>query len=98
MEDILILKDKYFPIEGVAKKPLSMIYEYWIKLDRKVIAIIHRFLAKNVYFNVVGEKTTEGLWKNMHDLYEENSTSNKVVLIKKLYKLKMKEGASMRNK
>jgi len=25
MEDILILKDKYFPIEGVAKKPLSMI-------------------------------------------------------------------------
>ena len=35
----------------------------------------------------------EGLWKKLHDLYEKNTTSNKVFLMKKLYNLKMKEGA-----
>ena len=39
MEDILILKDQYLPIEGVAKKPSLMIVEDWNKLDRKAIAI-----------------------------------------------------------
>jgi len=41
------------------------------------------------------EKTTEGLWKKLHDLYEKNTASNKVFLMKKLYNLKMKEGASV---
>ena len=95
MEDILILKDQYLPIEGVASKPSSMKDEEWNKLDRKAIATIRQYLAKNVYFNVVGEKTTVELWKKLHDLYEKNTTSNKVFLMKKLYNLKMKEGASV---
>ena len=37
----------------------------------------------------------EGLWKKLHDLYENNTPSNKVFLMKKLYNLKMKEGASV---
>ena len=40
MEDILILKHQYLPIEGVAKKPSSMAVEDWSKLDRKAIATI----------------------------------------------------------
>ena len=40
-----------------------------------------------------GEKTTERLWKKHHDLYEKNTASNKVFLMKKLYNLKMKEGS-----
>ena len=95
MEDILILKDWYLPIEGTTKKPSSMTNEEWNKLDRKAIATIHQYLAKNVYFNVSGEKTVEGLWKKLHDLYEKNTASNKVFLMKKLYNLKMKEGASV---
>ena len=39
------------------------------------------------------EKTTEGLWKKLHDLDEKNTASNKVFLMKKLYNLKMKKGA-----
>jgi hypothetical protein len=57
MEDILILKDQYLPIEGTTKKPSSMTNEEWNKLDRKAIATIRQYLAKNVYFNVSGEKT-----------------------------------------
>ena len=93
MEDILILKDQYLPIEGTTKKPSSMKNEEWNKLNRKAIATICQYLAKNVYFNVSGEKTTKGLWKKLHDLYEKNTVSNKVFLMKKLYNLKMKEGA-----
>jgi hypothetical protein len=42
----------------------------------------------------VVEKTIEGLWKMLHDLYEKNTESNKVFLMNKLYNLKM-EGASV---
>lgn len=40
MEDILILKDQCFPIEGTTMKPSSMTNEEWNKLDRKAIATI----------------------------------------------------------
>ena len=72
-----------------------MIDEEWNKLDRKAIATIRQYLVKNVYFNVVGEKTSVDLWKKLHDLYEKNTASNKVFLMKKMYNLKMKEGASV---
>ena len=78
MEDIVILKYQYFPIEGAASKPSSMTDEEWNKLDRKAIATIRKYLAKNIYFNVAGEKTAVELWKKLHDLYEKNTASNKV--------------------
>ena len=58
MDDILILKDQCLPIEGVAKKPSTMVDEGWKKLDRKAIATIRQCMAKNVYFNVAEEKTS----------------------------------------
>ena len=42
MEDILILKYQYFPIEGAPSKPSSMSDEEWNKLDRKAIATIRK--------------------------------------------------------
>ena len=44
---------------------------------------------------MVGEKIVEALWKKLHDLYEKNIALNKVFLMKKMYNLKMKEGASV---
>ena len=94
MENILVLKDQYLPIERMTKKPSSMTDEEWNQLDRTTIATIRQYLAKNVYFNVSEEKTVEGLWKKLDDLYEKNIAPNKVFLMKKLYNLKM-EGASI---
>ena len=65
------------------------------KLDKKAITTIFQYLAKNVYFNVSEEKMEKILWQKLHDLYEKNATSNKVFLMKRLYNLKMKEGASV---
>ena len=84
MEDILILKDQYFPIEGQTSKPSSMTDEEWNKFDRKAIATIRKYLPNNIYVNVIGEKTTNALWKKLHDLYEKNTASNKVFLMNKL--------------
>ena len=69
--------------------------EEWNNLDKKAIATIRKYLAKKVYFNVAGEKTSVDLWKKLHDLYEKNKSSHKVFLMNKLYNLKMKEGASV---
>ena len=95
MEDILIVKDQCFLIEGETKKPSTLVDEDWKKIDRKAIVTIRQCLAKNVYFNVAEEKTTKSLWKKLHDLYEKNTVANKMLLMKKLYNLKMKEGASI---
>ena len=58
MDDILILKDKYLPIEGVEKKSLSMAYEYWNRFGRKSIVIIWKCRVKNIYFSASREKTS----------------------------------------
>lgn len=89
----MILKDYYFSIEGIPKKPTIMIDEECQTLDREAIASIHQYLSKNVYFNVAGENRKYELWKILYDLYEKNTTSNKVFLMKKLYNVKIKEGA-----
>ena len=91
----MILTDQYLLIKGTTKKSSSMKGEEWNQVDRKVTTTICQYLAKIVYFNVSGEKMTEGLWKKLHDLYEKNITLIKVFLMKKLYNLKMKEGASI---
>ena len=44
---------------------------------------------------MAGEKTSIDLWKKLHDLYEKNTTSNKVYFMKTLYNLKMEEGTSV---
>ncbi|KAJ0101803.1 hypothetical protein Patl1_04413 [Pistacia atlantica] len=43
------------------------------------------------------ETTTTGLMNILSDMYEKPSANNKVHLMKKLFNLKMKEGASVTN-
>ena len=50
MNDILIIKDQYFLIEGVVKKPSSMMDEEWNNMDKNTITTIHQYLENNVYF------------------------------------------------
>ena len=52
-------------------------------------------LLKNVAYNMTTEKSTMGLMKVLSDMYKKSSTNNKVFLMKKLFHLKIGEGASM---
>ena len=52
-------------------------------------------LSKNVAYNMTKEKSTMGLMKVLSNMYKKSSTNNKVFLMKKLFHLKIGEGASM---
>ena len=90
MEDFLYSKKLHFPLD---KKPEDMKDDEWNLLDRQVLGVIRLTLSKNVVHNVAKEKTTTGLMKALSDMYEKPSVNSKVHLMKKLFNLKMGEGA-----
>lgn len=51
-------------------------------------------LSRNVAFNIAKEKTTAGLMAALSSMYEKPSASNKVHLMRRLFNLRMTEGAS----
>ena len=69
--------------------------EDWDLADQKSKGLIRLFLADFVLLNVHEEKTTSSLWKRLGAIYQGKSLVNKLFLRKKLYSLKMKEGASV---
>ena len=48
-------------------------------------------LAENVYFNMAKETTTFKLWEKLQAVYEKQSSSSKLILIRKLFNMKMRE-------
>ena len=52
-------------------------------------------LPLSVAFNILKEKTTEGVMSALDKLYEKISTSNKVFLMKHLFNMKMSKGGSI---
>lgn len=97
MESLLIKKDLSLALEGKTKKPTTMAGEEQEKLDKKARAAIFISLSNNVLFNVMGEATTKDVWDKLTAMYEIASATNKVFIMKWLYKLKMKEGCAMAN-
>ena len=48
-------------------------------------------LAENVYFSMAKETTTFKLWEKLQAVYEKQSSSSKLILIRKLFNMKMRE-------
>ena len=48
-------------------------------------------LAKSVYFGMAKEMSTFSLWEKLHAVYEKKSLSSKLILIRQLFNMKMKE-------
>ena len=48
-------------------------------------------LAENVYFSIAKEKTAFELWEKLQSLYEKKSSSSKLILIRQLFNMRMKE-------
>ncbi|KAL5739216.1 hypothetical protein ACOSQ2_028396 [Xanthoceras sorbifolium] len=93
IEDYLYQKKLYQPLLG--KKPDDMKEEDWNLLDRQALGVIRLTLSLNVAFNIVKEKTTAGLITALSNMYEKPSASNKVHLMRRLFNLRMAEGASV---
>ena len=67
----------------------------WALLDKQVLGVIKLTLSRSVSDNVIKEKTTVDLMKALSDKYEKLSVNNKVLLMKKLFNLKMAGNASI---
>ncbi|KAE8685506.1 Auxin-binding protein 1 [Hibiscus syriacus] len=77
------------------KQPEGMKNEDWTLLDRQTLRVIRLILSRNVTFNIAKENTTAGLMAALSSMYEKPSASNKVHLMRRLFNLRMTEGASM---
>ena len=93
IEDYLYQKKLYQPLLG--KKPDNITEDDWNLLDRQALGVIRLTLSRNVAFNIVKEKTTTGLMAALSSMYEKPSASNKVHLMRRLFNLRMTEGASV---
>ncbi|KAE8698855.1 hypothetical protein F3Y22_tig00110597pilonHSYRG00962 [Hibiscus syriacus] len=93
IEDFLYQKNLYQPLSG--KQPEGMKDEDWALLDRQALGVIRLTLSRNVAFNIAKEKTTAGLMAALSSMYEKPSASNKVHLMRRLFNLRMAEGASV---
>ncbi|KAE8708902.1 Detected protein of unknown function [Hibiscus syriacus] len=93
IEDFLYQKNLYQPLSG--KQPEGMKNEDWALLDRQALGVIQLTLSRNVTFNIAKEKTTAGFMTTLSSMYEKPSASNKVHLMRRLFNLRMKEGASV---
>ena len=93
IQDVLIQKGQEEPI---TERPEGVYNDaQWKQLDAKARSTIRLHLAELVYFTIVEETTTMGVWKKLIANYESKSASNKVYLMKKLFDLCMKEGTNI---
>mgnify|MGYP002775115835 FL=1 len=90
MQDVLIIRRKVDAIRH-SKKPTSMTIEEWKSLDKISRPTIRMHLAENVYFSMAKETTTFKLWENLQAVYEKQSPTSKLILIRKLFNLNMRE-------
>jgi hypothetical protein len=67
----------------------------WALLDRQVLGVIRLTLSRSVAHNVMKETTTVALMMALSGMYEKPLANNKVHLMKKLFNLKMAEGAAV---
>ena len=74
------------------KQPMTMKDEEWEVLDRKELGTILLCLALSVAFNILKEKTMEGVMSALAKIYGKTLASGKVFLMKHLLKMKILEG------
>ena len=95
MEDYLYQKDLYLPLGGKTKQPTTMKDEEWESLDRNSLETIRLCLDSSVAFNILKEKTTEGVMTALAKFYEKPLASNNVFLMKHLIHMNLSEGGSI---
>mgnify|MGYP002776076802 CR=1 FL=1 len=73
-------------------KPASMTTNEWRSLDEITRSTIRIHMAKNVYFSMVLKETiTFSLWEKLQAISEKKPSSSKLILIRELFNMKMRE-------
>ncbi|KAK9113082.1 hypothetical protein Scep_020601 [Stephania cephalantha] len=94
MQAVLVKDGCAVALLGKDGKPEGMTDKTFAEKDEMAVANILLALEDTVLFNVEGESSAIGLWDKLKNIYEGKSLTNKIFL-RRLYALKMKDGASV---
>eukprot|EP00253_Pinus_taeda_P028922 PITA_28922 len=95
MHDLLVQHGVAKALLGKSKQPYNITDNEWAEMDERAISAIRLCLADDVLFNIVSETTAAGLWMKLEKLYKTKSLTNRILLKRQLYGLRMKEGTSI---
>ncbi|TNV99285.1 hypothetical protein C5H24_12350, partial [Xylella fastidiosa] len=95
MEDMLILKELYEPLEHVGVKPIEVKTEDWKSLNRKAVALIRQCVGQEVIHHVAQETDAYALWTKLEGMYQSKTSRNKALLMRRLVNLKLRVGDSV---
>ena len=95
MHDLLVQHGVAKALLGKSKQPYNITDNEWAEMDERAISAIRLCLADDVLFNIVSETTAAGLWTKPEKLYMTKSLTNRILLKRQLYSLRMKEGTSI---
>ena len=87
MEDLLIVKDLYEPIDK-SDIPIGVIESEWKILNRKGVATIWQCVDISILQHVTSDTNAYELWYKLSVLYERKNALNKTSLMRKIVKLK----------
>src|SRR4051812_14039632 len=84
---LLVKEGTYQARQGIRKKPSTMGEDGWKEIVIKVKATIILCLSDEVFYNVMNEDTSAGIWNRLESLYMTKILSNKLYMKKQLYYL-----------
>ena len=93
MEDLLIVKDLYEPIDR-AKIPTGVLESEWKLLNRKAVATIRQCVDVSVLQHVANDTNAYEMWHKLSGLYERKNLK-KASLMRKSIRLKYRDGESI---
>ena len=94
MEDLLIVKDLYEPIEK-EERPNGVVESEWKMLHRKAVETIRQCVDISVLQHVASDTNAFELWHKLSALYERKNALNKTFLMRKIVNLKYVDGESI---
>eukprot|EP00253_Pinus_taeda_P027074 PITA_27074 len=92
MHDLLVQQGVVKALMGKSKQPYNIIDDEWDEMDERAVSAIRLCLADDVLFHIVSKTTAAGLWTKLEKLYMPKSLTNRILLKRQLYSLRMKEG------
>ena len=94
MDDILIVKDLYDPIDK-EEIPTGVIASEWKLLNKKAMATTRQCVDVSVIQHVANDTNAYEMWQKLSGLYERKNALNKTSLMRKTVRLKHKDKESI---
>ena len=95
VKDLLVQQGLVKALYGKAKKPETMTDDEWEEFDMKAVSTIRLCLANELMYDVMDDVSIAVIWLRLESRYMSKSLTNKLNLKRKLYELKMVEGADL---